>query len=72
MPSIKEKKAPIPETVEGLEKAAYFHWQARGCPVGDPMTDWLEAEKELNDQGTMKKSRKKQVPGRSLAGAQAR
>ena len=41
---------PIPtETVdEGTIAArAYELWQARGCPVGSPETDWLQAEEEL-------------------------
>lgn len=41
-------KKPEGETTskDYLEVAAYYRWQARGCPWGDPLTDWLEAEKE--------------------------
>lgn len=41
-------KKPGGETApkEYLEVAAYYHWQARGCPWGDPLTDWAAAEKE--------------------------
>jgi hypothetical protein len=31
---------------EFLEEAAYYHWLDRGCPWGDPLTDWLAAERE--------------------------
>ena len=34
-------------TQEELEKAAYYRWLDRGCPHGDEMSDWLEAEKYL-------------------------
>ena len=41
---------PVPtETVEdgAIAARAYELWQARGCPVGSPETDWLQAEEEL-------------------------
>lgn len=31
---------------EDLRIAAYYRWLSRGCPPGDDLTDWLEAEKE--------------------------
>jgi hypothetical protein len=34
-------------TQEELEMAAYYKWLERGCPHGDPMADWIEAEKHL-------------------------
>jgi hypothetical protein len=39
----------LTETVdEGTIAAlAYELWQARGCPIGSPETDWLRAEEEL-------------------------
>ena len=41
---------PVPtETVDegAIAARAYELWQARGCPVGSPETDWLQAEEEL-------------------------
>jgi hypothetical protein len=29
------------------EIAAYYHWLDRGCPIGDDLTDWFEAERNL-------------------------
>lgn len=39
-------------TIEGVSseeiaRRAYELWQARGCPQGDPATDWQAAEAEL-------------------------
>ena len=34
---------------EKVAKLAYEYWQARGCPLGSPDVDWLEAEQALND-----------------------
>lgn len=31
---------------ESLEKAAYYHWMERGCPMGDDLTDWVEVERK--------------------------
>lgn len=44
----KKKKARTVREVpkEEIEMAAYYHWLKRGCPQGDPLTDWLAAEKE--------------------------
>ena len=48
-------KAPVVESAdsvsvpehEQIARLAYFHWQARGCPLGSPEEDWFEAEAEL-------------------------
>lgn len=32
-----------------VETAAYYHWLDRGCPPGDDLTDWIEAEREWAD-----------------------
>lgn len=32
-----------------LELEAYYHWQERGCPVNDDLTDWLAVEKGRNN-----------------------
>jgi hypothetical protein len=31
------------------QEHAYFHWLDRGCPAGDPMTDWAAAERDVVD-----------------------
>lgn len=50
MTTVKTKPAPNVEgkatPQEYLEVAAYYHWRARGCPLGDPLVDWLAAEEE--------------------------
>jgi hypothetical protein len=33
-----------------IEKLAHDLWVKRGRPVGDPMTDWLQAEKIIASQ----------------------
>ena len=35
-------------TKEQIETAAYYKWLERGCPHGDAMKDWLDAEKKLS------------------------
>ena len=42
-----------------LQKAAYYHWEARGCPLDDPLTDWIAVEKEWHSflEGVEKKER---------------
>jgi len=30
-----------------VREAAYLHWMGRERPFGDPLTDWVAAEKEL-------------------------
>jgi hypothetical protein len=32
---------------EAIARRAYLKWQARGCPTGTALQDWLEAEAEL-------------------------
>jgi AcrR family transcriptional regulator len=34
-----------------LEREAYFLWLQRGAPIGDAMTDWVEAERRLRVAG---------------------
>lgn len=31
-----------------IKLAAYYLWQQRGCPIGEPEVDWLKAEAQLN------------------------
>lgn len=42
-----EKESATPQT--NLQLEAYFHWQERGCPVNDDLTDWLAVEKGRNN-----------------------
>ncbi len=39
-------------TVEEISRRAYEIWQARGCPQGTDLQDWLEAERQLCECGT--------------------
>ncbi len=32
---------------ESIRDAAYFRWEAAGCPCGDGVEFWLEAEAEI-------------------------
>jgi hypothetical protein len=32
---------------QAVRRRAHERWQERGCPVGNPERDWLEAEREL-------------------------
>lgn len=41
------KKLEKEVSKDSLEVAAYYHWQNRGCPNNDEVSDWVEAEKEL-------------------------
>ncbi len=46
---MKTAKVKKPLSKEELEMAAYFNWLGRGCPANDDMTDWLEAEKKMEN-----------------------
>jgi len=42
----------LPSRMESVDETAiaaraYELWHARGCPIGSPETDWLQAEEEL-------------------------
>lgn len=44
-------RPPSPNTLcERIREAAYFKWQAAGCPCGVGVEFWLEAEAELNSR----------------------
>jgi hypothetical protein len=32
-----------------IQLTAYYLWQQRGCPLGDPEVDWFRAEEQLNE-----------------------
>ena len=44
--------SPLPGTPDELDVAtlAYRLWVDRGCPLGSPDEDWLEAERELQSR----------------------
>jgi len=37
-----------------IEALAHEYWLARGCPLGSPEVDWLQAEEDLKDQKASK------------------
>lgn len=37
---------------ESIRQRAYEQWQAAGCPEGDGVEFWLEAEREVASQAT--------------------
>ncbi len=39
--------APIEISTSDIAILAYRLWEERGCPVGSPEQDWLEAERRL-------------------------
>ena len=42
-------KGAVP-THEAIAWKAYLLWEARGCPQGTHMQDWLDAEKQLKTE----------------------
>lgn len=54
------KAAATPPTYEEIALRAYYIYLERGCTPGDPMQDWLRAEKELLE-GAKKPKRKSKV-----------
>jgi hypothetical protein len=34
-----------------IKAPAYDCWLARGCPIGSPEVDWLQAEEDLKNKG---------------------
>jgi hypothetical protein len=35
---------------QGIQTSAYECWLARGCPIGSPAVDWLQAEEDLKNE----------------------
>jgi hypothetical protein len=57
------KPTPTPApTYEEIALRAYHIYLERGCTPGDPMQDWLRAEKELMDAAKKPKRKSKIVP----------
>ena len=53
-PAPNETQAPLngktggaPLSEERIAERAYHKWLARGCPSGDDLRDWYEAQEEL-------------------------
>ena len=61
---VKTIGSPLRETTNSAEIAAlaYQLWQARGCPVGSPEIDWLQAEQQLRPQTADTHSRQVSEP----------
>ena len=38
---------------EEIARLAYYHWEARGCPIGSPEEDWYRAENDLRQPITV-------------------
>lgn len=55
--------------MQNVRELAHELWKQRGCPIGDPITDWLKAESIINGKSTQpfqasrptKTSRRKKV-----------
>jgi hypothetical protein len=43
----KQPCSPIAVCCEKIREAAYHKWEAAGCPCGDGVEFWLQAEAEL-------------------------
>lgn len=43
----KSDTAPSEDREARIACRAYELWQARGCPSGDELSDWLQAEREV-------------------------
>jgi hypothetical protein len=48
---------PIPRRREkAIRAAAYYRWTYRGCAPGGELSDWLEAEHEVDEQLAMREA----------------
>jgi hypothetical protein len=36
---------------DAIRKIAYNLWERRGAPIGSPDVDWIEAERQLREEG---------------------
>jgi hypothetical protein len=39
-----------PSVQERIAQLAYSYWESRGCPLGSPEEDWLQAEREFHER----------------------
>ena len=42
------------ERHQAIQLAAYYLWQQRGCPFGQPEVDWFRAEEQLSEEAESK------------------
>lgn len=47
-PSAPSNESAISSSSESIAQLAYTLWQQRGCPIGSPEIDWLEAEQQVS------------------------
>lgn len=45
-------RQPADACNEAIRTLAYHNWEAAGCPAGDGVDFWLEAEREINTVGS--------------------
>ena len=45
--STRSPATPGNPSYEQIAERAYYIWESRGCPWGQSLEDWLEAEKQL-------------------------
>ena len=43
-------RQPEGERQQKIQLAAYYLWQQRGCPLGEPEVDWFQAEEQLREE----------------------
>ena len=58
----KTKKAVAGPTYDQIALRAYHIYLERGCAPGDPMQDWLQAERELTKSPKQSRRKSKIVP----------
>lgn len=46
-----ERGSPGNDQAAAIARRAYDKWLARGCPEGDELRDWYEAEQEILEAG---------------------
>ena len=46
-PQSAQSAQSAPDEQERIRQAAYYKWEAAGCPCSDGVDFWLEAESEL-------------------------
>ena len=60
-PVKKTAKAKIGPTPDAIALRAYHIYLERGCTPGDPMQDWLQAERELSANASKPRRKSKVV-----------
>ena len=61
-PAVKNASKPKPKpTYDDIALRAYHIYMERGCTPGDPMQDWLQAERDLLEQSAKPRRKSKVV-----------